>query len=335
MIRPGLRVVVSVLSLVFAGACGGSDLPTDADPFVPVDTMPRLEGTWTRGPDLPVGLYQPGVVAREGMLYVLGGARRVYGSDEGTTGDLFVLDTRAEGGWAPGPTYPVDGMNVGLFFRGDTLYGIGGLAFPGKQWDRFFRLAPGADAWERLPLGAEPRGELRTASVGGRVLAVEYTLPSRVWAYDPDTTAWTPLGTPPLPRNDTAPVALDGRLFVVYGQDPAAATLSAPFIDAYDPSTGTWTRPTFAPASRRQPGVAVSDGRIHVVGGVGADFEETATHHVYDPGRDVWYTAPDLPEPRGALVGAAVDGRLWFLGGGRPGNPPSLRTEVWIFTPAG
>lgn len=320
-----------------ATGCGASEPPTGPDPDGPSDTVPPrplLEGTWTRGPDLPVGLYSPSVHLHGGVIHVLGGATRQYGSDEGTTTRTFLLDPSVDTTWRIGPDYPVEGMRVGLASRGDTLYGVGGLAFPGKRWDRFFRLLPGAVEWERLPFPDEPRGLISALAVDGGLLVFEEGGSGAMWRWEKATDAWTRAAPQPLPRMDARMVRTGGAVYVAYGEDPLATALSVNFIDRYDPGTDSWTRPTFGPSSRRDAGVAAADGRIHVVGGLDPAFRLTATHDAYEPATDTWYEAPALPEARAGLMGVAVGGSVWFMGGGTPAATPGLRREVWIFTPS-
>ena len=82
----------------------------------------------------------------------------------------------------------------------------------------------------------------------------------------------------------------------------------------------------------RSAGVAVvHDGKIYVAGGRpprGNDFA------VYDPAADSWEVLPDLPTQRNHFTGAAINGRIHFVGG-RQGNglSPLMTTAHEVFDP--
>lgn len=317
-----------------ATACGGDGGPTGPPgPELQPDTLPRLEGTWRRGPDLPYGVYRPAVAYHRGLVHLVGGATSSYGSDSGTTDELWVLDP-AGGGWSRGPAYPVDGMRVALMARDDTLYGVGGQRYPGGRWDRLFRLAPRADAWERMPFGDGPTGRVSSTPLGDAHLVLDEHGSGALWAFDPDDLEWSRRASMELARANAVLVSVAGVPYAVYGQSPDIVTVSGSFIDRYEPGTDRWTRVTSTQASRRDPGVAVLDGRIHTVGGSTAHPKTVADHFVYEPATDTWYRGPDLPAPHRGLYGVAVDGELWFMGGGGAGTSGQLGREVWIFTPS-
>jgi hypothetical protein len=82
----------------------------------------------------------------------------------------------------------------------------------------------------------------------------------------------------------------------------------------------------------RSSGVAVvHDGKIYVAGGRlprGSDFA------VYDPRSDSWQVLPVLPTQRNHFTGAAIDGRIHFVGGRQgDGLSPLMTTAHEVFDP--
>jgi N-acetylneuraminic acid mutarotase len=82
----------------------------------------------------------------------------------------------------------------------------------------------------------------------------------------------------------------------------------------------------------RSSGVAVVlDGKIYVAGGRlprGSDFA------VYDPAANTWEVLPNLPTQRNHFTGAAINGRIHYVGG-RQGNglSPLMTTAHEVFDP--
>src|SRR5262249_43029448 len=86
------------------------------------------------------------------------------------------------------------------------------------------------------------------------------------------------------------------------------------------------------PARRRPPGsvakgtpcgalaAAVLGGKVHAVGGVGRHGRNTPAHEVYDPATNRWTALADVPTARDHLAVAAMDGRLYAVGGRIDGN---------------
>lgn len=330
IVVPLMRVAGMVLVLGFLTGCQG-DAATRPDPAPTApDTLPRIEGTWRRGPDLPIGLYRPGVHVHAGRLYVVGGATVAFGTDSGTTDALWSI-APGERSWRRGPDYPVDGMRIALFSRGDTLFGVGGQRFPGGRWDRLFRLTRSADTWERLPFLDGPVGQLEAVHSDGRYFFLEQEIDAGLWEFLPDTREWRTRAHLPLGRSFVSFRPVGRRILAVYGQTSGGITPG--FIDRYDPVGDRWTTEGVGYASRRDPGVAALGGRLYLVGGTATGIEAKVDLFVYDPETATWYRGPDLPEPRAGLVGRRVGDELWFLSG-RGRRPSELVRTVWIFRPS-
>src|SRR5262249_10660997 len=62
------------------------------------------------------------------------------------------------------------------------------------------------------------------------------------------------------------------------------------------------------------------DGRIHAVGGIGWRGRNTPAHEVYDPAANQWTALAYVPTARDHLAAAALDGRIYAVGGRIDGN---------------
>lgn len=78
---------------------------------------------------------------------------------------------------------------------------------------------------------------------------------------------------------------------------------------------GEWTEATPPFTAHREMGAAVIGDRIYVPGGISASRSVMAGMSVYDVAAGVWSTGPAMPEPRHHHGVAAVDGKLYVIGG--------------------
>jgi DNA-binding CsgD family transcriptional regulator len=139
---------------------------------------------------------------------------------------------------------------------------------------------------------------------------------------------WRERAPLPLPRDDFAVAAYDGRLFVIGGR---ASDTPSGAVSRFDPTNNVWVtlneKPT--PAAQIQ---AVAIGRsIYVPGGEGTDGQVLDALEAYDPRSQAWETLPPLPAPRSRYALANLEGRLYLFGGW---DGTSYRGEVFIFDPA-
>ncbi len=155
--------------------------------------------------------------------------------------------------------------------------------------------------------------------------------------YDASTGQWT-TGLPavPTPRNTAAAGSLDGKLYVVGGGDGSG---SVDTVEIFDPTAAPgqeWSIGPSMPTARNAPAAAVIDGKLYLIGGSGdGDGEYLGTLEVFDPSApsgEEWTIATPMPTPRMQAGAAAIDGKLYVVGGG---NASSARLDVLeIYDPA-
>jgi N-acetylneuraminic acid mutarotase len=129
---------------------------------------------------------------------------------------------------------------------------------------------------------------------------------------------WTLATAMPEPRQEAGVTALGNMVYIVggYGADQVPSTL----VQAYDPAANKWKQAAPIPEGLHHHGVAAVDGKIYVVGGFTGTFaKRNPVNSVwqYDPGADRWEKRAPLPTARGALAVAALDGRIYAMGGER------------------
>ena len=158
----------------------------------------------------------------------------------------------------------------------------------------------------------------------------------------PSAQEWADDAPMPTARTGAASVVLDGRVYVMGGQNTAGEPLAA--VEVFEPGAG-WS--TLAPLrqARVDAAAAVLGGQILVLGGRTADGEPTDSVEVYVAAEDRWAPFGPLSMPREGLGAAVVEGMLFVIGGAGPRGDLLDTAEVlhatwdsftppWSLTPA-
>jgi N-acetylneuraminic acid mutarotase len=173
--------------------------------------------------------------------------------------------------------------------------------------------------WETLePLPEGPRQETGVAALDGSVYLIggfdeNASMVPTVEAFDTETREWRRTADLPVAMHHANVAAVDGRLYVLGYLVAGFAAEGRVF--AYDPDADEWEEVAPMPegTQRGASAVTVLDGRIIVAGGFRGGAVAQAS--VYDPATDEWEALPDLPEPLDHVVGEAVDGVVYVIGG--------------------
>ncbi len=276
-------------ALIVAAAGGGAG----PGPWKARAPMPRAH---------PVPGQQPVVV--NGRIYVILDVGAMHEFDP--AGNVWTRQP------APMPTRRHHYATVALDGK---IYVIGGCI--GEEGTRHERIAtveeydPVRRVWRNRRPMLTPRMALAAVAYGGRI----YTFggvndPADVNAvetYDPSTDTWKAL--PPQKRLNVAWAgALAGNLIYLVG-----SARGTPVLDVFDPATGTFTERT--PRQGLGGFALVSDGkRIFTFGGGDRDLRSAAVD-AYDPPTDRWTRVAELPRGKWLPGAAAVDGRIYVMGG--------------------
>jgi len=188
---------------------------------------------------------------------------------------------------------------------------------------------------QRAPL-IEANSELAFAEVNGKIYLLGGYPANRqtartVQVYDIASGSWQ-LGPPlPQPNNHGMAAGVNGRVYLIGGQRDADAPTYVDTVYELNPATNTWVEKARMPTARSS-GVAVVHGdKIYVAGGRlprGSDFA------VYDTRSDSWQVLPALPTQRNHFTGAAISGRIHFVGGRQgDGLSPLMTTAHEVFDP--
>lgn len=134
-------------------------------------------------------------------------------------------------------------------------------------------------------------------------------------AYDPEADAWEALAPLPEPRNHHAVAAVDGRVFVLGGNDDVLFDPPSRDVVAYDPDGDRWTDRAPLPDGRWGHEAVVVDGTLFVVGGHVDEDDEPADTLAYDSAADAWERRAAVPTQRDHLSVEARGGDVYAAGG--------------------
>ena len=156
-----------------------------------------------------------------------------------------------------------------------------------------------------------------------------------VYEYDPAKNVWTEKKRMPLPSHHNAMVAYNGKIYFFGGfKLPETGQFGWEPINnswEYDPETDTWKVLKPSPSQRGAGSVAVVNGKAYYMGGlavhpgtknapvnIGNDDtprRSVATVEEYDFASDSWRERTPMPTPRHHFVVAAINGKVYALGG--------------------
>jgi N-acetylneuraminic acid mutarotase len=157
--------------------------------------------------------------------------------------------------------------------------------------------------------------------MGGYCPETEELREASNYEYDPQGDKWTVKADIPVGRSNFAIASLEDRVFVM-GGDPLL-----PNSDLYFVREDRWKVLTPLTIPRQHIDCVRIGGKIYVVGGLiknpgpQEDVEQkipavaTDTIEVYDIEQNTWEMGEPLPEARQGVQVAAVDGKLYAIGG--------------------
>ena len=136
---------------------------------------------------------------------------------------------------------------------------------------------------------------------------------------------WSPIA--PLaagPRQETAVVAVDGKVYVIGGYTDTASLVAT--VEAYDPANDTWSDVADVPDRLHHANAAVAGGKIYVLGYLVEGFAASGRCFEYDPDTDTWTELDPMPSgtERGSSAIATIGDEIYVAGGLRSGAVPDF-----------
>jgi N-acetylneuraminic acid mutarotase len=142
--------------------------------------------------------------------------------------------------------------------------------------------------------------------------------------------AWTERASNDIARSEIGVTVLDGLVYIIAGQQSAAASS----VEIYDPATDEWSDGPDLPAGRNHIQPVTVGRKIYVIGGL-ADFPGPSLDDVYIFDADApqlgWTQGAPMPTSRGAQGCAAWDAKIYCAGGlsSTAGNTAIAVMEVY------
>jgi N-acetylneuraminic acid mutarotase len=156
------------------------------------------------------------------------------------------------------------------------------------------------------------------------------------YEYNPATDKWTKKQPMPRPAHHAALAVANGKIYVMGGFVPPKDTAIPvggawePIDNAweYDPAADSWKSLPPLPGKRGSALAAEVGGKIYVIGGATTvdgskdpfftffgPSKVLATNDVYDPATSKWQSREPMSVPRNHAFGAAVNGKIYVIGG--------------------
>ncbi|MGH8567672.1 MAG: Kelch repeat-containing protein [Gammaproteobacteria bacterium] len=141
------------------------------------------------------------------------------------------------------------------------------------------------------------------------------------------TYTWAVSTAMPTPRTEVAAAVLAGKIYVIGGFDGLGRTVAT--VEVYDPASGLWAAGPDLLAPRHHIVAVTAGDALYALGGyTGSSFEPHAEVYALDARTTSWRPVAPLLAARGAMAAAALDGKLYLVGGV---GPEGLANELYVY----
>lgn len=316
-------------------------LPQPQGPIIATAT-PNLHardiGTWeTALRQIPLGPRRDHAVSALGLEVVILGGTTISADNKPST-PLRPVEAYAPltDSWRPLANLPIAVTHANLASVHGKLYMLGGMTGDKGMLlptGASYKFSPFANTWEAIPEmpPATKRGAAAVCAwkdlviVAGGVKRLNTytgarTTSSKVSAFNTINRSW--IAYPDLPeggRDHAGGAIWNNTIYVVGGQMGGRGNVKGDVfaLNLNKPETG-WKKKASMLVPRAGASMVEINDKLYVFGGntQGSDGKEvTADVEVYDPERDEWESAEDMPLPRSGTGAAIVLGEVYLPGG--------------------
>ncbi len=193
------------------------------------------------------------------------------------------------------------------------------------------------DIWTERAEMANARLNIGSAVVDGKIYAFGGISGQKgrfaiVEEYDPVSDMWVRKADMPIARGIACANAVNGKIYVIGGIEQGAPWNATTRVEEYDPKIDTWSRRADMPTARYFFGSGVVDGKIYAIGGLPRPFGQApnlSAVEEYDPLTDTWIKKKNMPTSRAMMSTAAVDGKIYVIGGYLENQIPTQLVEEY------
>jgi N-acetylneuraminic acid mutarotase len=294
----------------------------------------QSSSTWTTGANMITPRTDFTGASLNEKIYIIGG----FNNKGKTMNTVEYYDPKTDR-WSTASPLPEQLDHPAAAVYNGTLYVVGGYAREDHtrdaiRSDRLFIYNPSNDKWDEGKSMPQGRGALTANFINGTLYAVGGVDNSggsnSNAAYDPLLDEWRDKTPMPTAREHLASAVVDGKLYVIGGRVGGwQHNLDA--NEVYDPITDSWTTLEAMPSKRGGLAATSSaNGNIYVFGGEGADGTFN-NNEKYDVNANKWTPELTMPTARHGLVAAAVNDRIYVVGGGfEPGLTVTGLNEIFV-----
>lgn len=245
----------------------------------------------------------------------------------------FTVFSQETGNWEILSPMPTARQEMPSALLNGKIYISGGLtSWTGEGLNMVEVYDPETDSWSivsPMPVGLHHH---TLTAVNGKLYVVGgYTegvvsnpLPSdRVFEYDPILDNWKEKASLYFPISEHAAVEYNGLLYVFGGR--TNDKVNQPYTLAFDPIIDYWDdKYNPIPTPRNHLTAVTIDTLIVAIGGrisaTGDDlFTNLDAFEIFSPSTNEWFSPTSLPVPRGALISATLNEKIYVMGGEYPG----------------
>ncbi len=288
---------------------------------------------WSDKAPMPTGRYDFATIVLDGKIYAIGGMDTIDSSSTipatPPVSIVEVYDTTTNS-WstvAPMPTaraaLVAEAVNGKIYAIGG--YGVAGNLSTVEEYD------PVSNTWVTKQSMPTARANLASAVVNGRIYAIggeDVTIDpvATVEEYDPVLNTWTAKTDMPTSRFGLTAQAVGGKIYAIGGEQwdlnavpPNAYSLALDTVEEYDPISNSWTGKTPNPSKAGWWASAVVNDAIYTFAGFDTSEQVSMLPvEVYYPSIDGWGQETSITVKRLVAGGAAVNGKLFIMGGINP-----------------
>ena len=279
-------------------------------------------GEWNRKNNMPTARWLLSTAVANGKIYAIGGLGPARFNP--TTLPTLEEYIPAADKWSEKANLPTPSRSLSASSVGGKIYAIGGWG--GRDLGILGTVAeynPVSDTWTQKADMLTSRQGFSSSVVNGKIYAIGGISHPKVFStvemYDPETDEWTKKADMPTARFGLSAISVNGKIYAIGGSN-SDGDLS--IVEMYDPTADIWVRKAEMPTPRSNFTACVVNGEIYVPGGTviieprqPGIWETVSKVEVYLPANEKWIKGIDLPAPRGYVVGGAVNGKIYVIGG--------------------